>query len=158
MNILKKCYRGKFWVPLLWTSVCNNGLSSLCFSEINGSLKFYMWKHNYRISRLFAHGKLCRTGKLSGRQLHAFAVVMPSTAILCSVLYCITVLSVAGMAYLQSQTSDWVWSIGGKLLTGNKPKYQGGKKNLCQCHFVYHKFHLDCPGVLPGRPRWEADV
>jgi hypothetical protein len=32
-----------------------------------------------------------------------------------------------------------------------KPKYSG--KNLSQCHFVYHKSHMDSPGIEPGPPR-----
>jgi hypothetical protein len=36
-----------------------------------------------------------------------------------------------------------------------KPKYLGGK-NLSQCHFVHHKFHMDSPGIEPGPPWLEA--
>jgi hypothetical protein len=25
-------------------------------------------------------------------------------------------------------------------------KMKGSEKNLTQCHFVCHKFHMDCPG------------
>jgi hypothetical protein len=32
-----------------------------------------------------------------------------------------------------------------------KPKYSG--KNLSQCHFVHHKFHMDWPGMNPGLRR-----
>jgi hypothetical protein len=35
-----------------------------------------------------------------------------------------------------------------------KPKYSG--KNLSQCHFVHHKYHMDWPGIEPEPPRWEA--
>jgi hypothetical protein len=35
-----------------------------------------------------------------------------------------------------------------------KPKYSG--KTLFKCHFVHHKSHMDCPGIEPGLPRWEA--
>jgi hypothetical protein len=31
-----------------------------------------------------------------------------------------------------------------------KPKYSG--KNLSQFHFVYHKSHMDRPGIEPGPP------
>jgi hypothetical protein len=34
------------------------------------------------------------------------------------------------------------------------PNYSG--KNLPQCYFVYHKPHMDWPGIEPGPPRWEA--
>ena len=34
-----------------------------------------------------------------------------------------------------------------------KPK--NSEKNLFQCHFVYHKSHMDRPGIEPGPPRWE---
>jgi hypothetical protein len=32
-----------------------------------------------------------------------------------------------------------------------KPKYL--ERNLSQCHFVYHKSHIDRPGIEPGPPR-----
>jgi hypothetical protein len=35
-----------------------------------------------------------------------------------------------------------------------KPK--NSEKNLSQCHFFHHKFHMDWPGREPGPPRWEA--
>jgi hypothetical protein len=35
-----------------------------------------------------------------------------------------------------------------------KPKYS--EKNLSQCHFVHHKFHMNRPGIEPGPPRREA--
>jgi hypothetical protein len=35
-----------------------------------------------------------------------------------------------------------------------KPKYS--EKNLSQCHSVRHKSHMDCPGIEPGPPPWEA--
>jgi hypothetical protein len=28
--------------------------------------------------------------------------------------------------------------------------------NLPQCHFIYLKSHMTCPGIEPGPPRWEA--
>jgi hypothetical protein len=31
------------------------------------------------------------------------------------------------------------------------PKYS--KKNLSQCHFVHHKYHMDRTGIEPGPPR-----
>jgi hypothetical protein len=34
------------------------------------------------------------------------------------------------------------------------PKYW--EKNLSQCQFVHHKFHVDCPGIEPGPPLWQA--
>jgi hypothetical protein len=58
-----------------------------------------------------------------------------------------------------------VSAVGGRRLTAlmdhqwndidrRKPKYSG--KNLSQCHFVNHKFHMNWPGIEPGPPRWEA--
>jgi hypothetical protein len=44
------------------------------------------------------------------------------------------------------------WSTGGMKLTGRKPKYSG--KTLSQCHFVYHKYHMDWPRIEAGPPRW----
>jgi hypothetical protein len=35
-----------------------------------------------------------------------------------------------------------------------KPKYS--EKNLSQCHFVYHKSHMDRPGIETGPPQGEA--
>jgi hypothetical protein len=31
-----------------------------------------------------------------------------------------------------------------------KPKYSG--KNLSQCHFIHHKYHMDWAGIEPGPP------
>jgi hypothetical protein len=31
-----------------------------------------------------------------------------------------------------------------------KPKYS--KKNLSQCYFVRHEYHMDRPGIEPGPP------
>jgi len=28
-----------------------------------------------------------------------------------------------------------------------KPKYS--EENIVQCHFVYHKTYMDCPGIAP---------
>jgi len=31
-------------------------------------------------------------------------------------------------------------------------------KNLPQCHSAYHKSHMDCPGIEPRPPQWEAGI
>jgi hypothetical protein len=38
----------------------------------------------------------------------------------------------------------------------DRGKSKNSEKNLSQCHFVYHKSHMDWPGRQPGPPRWEA--
>jgi hypothetical protein len=43
-------------------------------------------------------------------------------------------------------TNDWVWRVGGMTLIG-KPNHLG--KNLCQCHFVQCKSHMDRFGIDP---------
>jgi hypothetical protein len=35
-----------------------------------------------------------------------------------------------------------------------KPEYSG--KNLSQYQFVFHKFHMDWPGIDPEPSRWAA--
>jgi hypothetical protein len=30
---------------------------------------------------------------------------------------------------------------------------KNSEKNLSQCHFVHHKFHMDYPGCKPGPPQ-----
>jgi hypothetical protein len=35
-------------------------------------------------------------------------------------------------------------------------KQRNSEKNLSQCHFVHHKFHVDSPLKKAGTPRWEA--
>jgi hypothetical protein len=30
------------------------------------------------------------------------------------------------------------------------------ERNLPQNQFIYHKSHIDCPGIEPESPRWEA--
>ena len=35
-----------------------------------------------------------------------------------------------------------------------KPKYS--EKNVSQCHFVRHKFHMDRSGIEPGSTKLEA--
>jgi hypothetical protein len=37
-----------------------------------------------------------------------------------------------------------------------KPKYT--EKNLSQCHFIHHKFHVDWPGIELDTPRQKAGV
>jgi hypothetical protein len=39
-------------------------------------------------------------------------------------------------------------------IDSGKLKYSG--KNLSQCHFDHHKFHMDWPGIETGPPGWEA--
>jgi hypothetical protein len=31
------------------------------------------------------------------------------------------------------------------------------KRNLSQCHCLYHKSHTDYPRIELGSPRWQAD-
>jgi hypothetical protein len=80
--------------------------------------------------------------------------------------------------------NEWVWSIGGMVLTGEtevlgekhytasvldewmsmerwwtdtetgNPKYS--ERNLSQRHYVHHKSHMDWPGIEQMPPRWEA--
>jgi hypothetical protein len=41
-------------------------------------------------------------------------------------------------------------------LTGENRSTPGGGGDLSQCNFVYHKSHMDGPGIEPGPPQWEA--
>jgi hypothetical protein len=34
---------------------------------------------------------------------------------------------------------------------GGKPKYS--ENNLCQCHFIHRKSHMDWSGIEPGPPQ-----
>jgi hypothetical protein len=47
---------------------------------------------------------------------------------------------------------EWVWSICG--IIGEKPKYS--EKIMSKCHPVYHKSHLDWPGIKAGRQWCQA--
>jgi hypothetical protein len=38
----------------------------------------------------------------------------------------------------------------------DRGKLKDSEENLSQCHFVNHKFHMDCPELEPGAPLWEA--
>jgi hypothetical protein len=38
----------------------------------------------------------------------------------------------------------------------DRGKLKNSGKNLSQYHFVHHKSHMDCPGIEPGSPPWEA--
>jgi hypothetical protein len=35
-----------------------------------------------------------------------------------------------------------------------KMKYP--EKNLCQCRFIHHKFHMDWPRIKPGAPQCQG--
>ena len=48
------------------------------------------------------------------------------------------------------QVNEWVWSIGGMVLTRENTSTEG-KKPL-ECHFVYHKLHKDQLGKELGPP------
>jgi len=37
-----------------------------------------------------------------------------------------------------------------------KGKAKDSEKNLSQCYFVHHKYHMEWPGWEPRPPRWEA--
>jgi len=79
----------------------------------------------------------------------------------------------------------WVWSNGGMLLTGenwtvlgekhytawvvdgwmsmercwndtDRGKLKCWERNVFQCHFASHKYHMDCTGIEPEPPRWET--
>jgi hypothetical protein len=38
-------------------------------------------------------------------------------------------------------------------MTKTLEKTKHPEKNLSQCHFVYHKFDMDWPGIETGSPR-----
>ena len=44
--------------------------------------------------------------------------------------------------------TEWVWSIGGMVLTGENLS----GTNLPQCYFFQHKSHMDWQGIEPGPP------
>jgi len=35
-----------------------------------------------------------------------------------------------------------------------KPKFC--KRNLSHCHFVHHRWHMDCPEIKPGLLQWKT--
>jgi hypothetical protein len=43
---------------------------------------------------------------------------------------------------------EWSW----------QGKQKDSNRNLSQCHFVHHKFYMDCSGLEPGPPQWEAGL
>jgi hypothetical protein len=74
---------------------------------------------------------------------------------------------------LLSRTCEtlWNWAVNGPFIhpqdgtrvnmehrwnDTDREKPNNSEKNLSQCHFVYHKSHIDSPGREPGPPRWEA--
>lgn len=121
----------------------------MCFSQINRSLKFYMWKHSHWISYLFAHCKLYRDGVICRWGGTAFLRhVVPSTAV---TLFCHTVTFMSSELNGRMSVDHWCndpdWG---------KPEVLGGG-DLFQCQFVYQKFHVNRSEVVPKPPRWETD-
>jgi hypothetical protein len=49
----------------------------------------------------------------------------------------------------------WIWREIVELHWQGKQK--NSEKNLSQCLFVHHKFHMDWPGHVPRPLQWEAN-
>jgi hypothetical protein len=49
---------------------------------------------------------------------------------------------------------EWVRSVCGMILTEEDGSAR--RRNLSNCHFVYHKSHIDCGVFEAGPPRWDA--
>jgi hypothetical protein len=39
------------------------------------------------------------------------------------------------------------WNVGGMIIGRGKPKFL--ERNLPQCDFICHKFHMNCLGIEP---------
>jgi hypothetical protein len=48
---------------------------------------------------------------------------------------------------------DKCGAVGGMKLAGETAALG---RNLPQCQFVEHKYHMTCPRIELGQPRWEA--
>jgi len=48
----------------------------------------------------------------------------------------------------------WVWNNWWNDMDGENPKYW--EENLFQGHLVYHKLHMDWPGIEPSSLPWQA--
>jgi hypothetical protein len=126
---------------------------------------------SYRLlTNLPSHGTLY--GLLSSWPCHfnqlciTYRVIVFISQYTCISMFCfrfffqvcyLMMLSIIQVIYCQWWTYEWVWSTGGMMVTGEKPKFFGEReRDLSQCYSVHHKHHMDWPGIEPGLTWWET--